>query len=288
MISVIILTFNDEVQLENCLHSVREISDDIIVVDSFSVDSTRQIALKHGARFFQNKFINQGIQFNWALDNIEIKNSWVLRLDSDEVVPAALAMEIMGSIGQECNWNAFSLNRKMYWMGKWLRYGRMYPHYITRLFRKGFARYEEKTEEHLVVIGDTGRLREPFFENNLKNCLEYFTEKHLLTARGEIAELIHADSHGGSTSIQPSLLGTKVERTRWIKYNLYNRTPLFIRPICYFLYRYFFCLGILDGYPGLIFHVLQGFWYRFYIDARLYEEMIGIDFVNKKVANENN
>jgi len=148
----------------------------------------------------------------------------------------------------------------------------MYPHYILRLFKLGCARYEERTEEHLVLAGEAGYLRNDFLEDNRKNTLDYFTEKHLKTAAGEVAEILSEVKEGDA--IAPKLLAPKVNRTRWLKLRLYNRCPLFVRGLFYFLYRYVLCLGFLDGRPGLIFHVLQGFWYRFYIDARLYEERI--------------
>ena len=276
MISIILLTYEDEVQIKNCLQSVADLSDDIVVVDSFSKDRTTAICKQYGARVYQNPFVNQAIQFNWALDNIDLKYNWVLRLDSDEMVPNRLKAEMNDRVGKEPGVNAYYMNRRMYWMGRWLRHGRMYPHYIVRLFRKGQARYEEKTEEHLIVNGATGYLKSDFLEDNRKNHLDYFTEKHLATARGELMEILekNPDADAATPSIEPKLFGVKVHRTRWLKEKVYARTPLFVRPFLYFFYRYFFCLGFLDGVPGLIFHVLQGFWYRFYIDAKVYESQL--------------
>jgi hypothetical protein len=87
---------------------------------------------------------------------------------------------------------------------------------------------------------------------------------------GEIRDTL-LETHDPDRDLKPRLFGTKVERTRWLKMHLYARSPLFVRGLLYFLYRYVIRLGFLDGIPGLIFHVLQGFWYRFYIDARIYE-----------------
>lgn len=273
MISVIILTYEDEIQIGNCLASIADLSDDIIVIDSFSKDRTLDICREHGARVYQNPFVNQAIQFNWALDNVPIKHEWILRLDSDEIVPDKLKAEIRRRMGRESGIVAYYLNRRMYWMGRFLRHGRMYPHYIVRLFRMGRARYEERTEEHLVVDGNIGKLKNDFLEDNKKNNLDYFTEKHLATARGELKEILDAESGrlAATQAIEPKLIGAKVQRTRWLKEKVYARTPLFVRPFMYFFYRYFLCLGFLDGVPGLVFHVLQGFWYRFYIDAKVYE-----------------
>lgn len=273
MISIILLTYNDEVQIEQCFRSISDLSDDIIVIDSFSTDRTLEICSQYKARIFQNPFVNQALQFNWALDNVPLKYDWVLRLDSDEVVPHRLKAELCTRLTQDEGFSAYYLNRRMYWMGRWLRHGRMYPHFIVRLFRKGKARYEEKTEEHLIVDGSIGYMKADFLEDNKKNQLDYFTEKHLSTARGELDEILKT-TYGHrqvSATIEPKLFGAKVHRTRWLKEKLYTRTPLFVRPFLYFLYRYFICLGFLDGLPGLIFHVLQGFWYRFYIDAKVYE-----------------
>jgi glycosyltransferase involved in cell wall biosynthesis len=278
MISIIILTYNDDIQIMNTLASVLDLSDDIVIVDSFSTDSTLEICREHCCRIFQNPFINQAIQFNWALDNVPLKYDWVLRLDSDEIVPDRMKDEIRRRVGKEQGIAAYSLNRRMYWMGRWLKHGRMYPHYITRLFLKGRARYEERTEEHLVVEGHTAQLMSDFLEDNKKNHLDYFTEKHLATARGELDEILRkVDSEKEAVALQaikPSLFGSKVSRTRWMKEKVYTRSPLFVRPFLYFFYRYFLCRGFLDGVPGLTWHVLQGFWYRFYIDSKVYEERL--------------
>lgn len=277
MISIIILTYNDECQIANCLESIRGLSDDIIIVDSQSTDRTNEICRDYGAQVYQNPFINQAIQFNWALDNVPIKYDWILRLDSDEVVPEKLRTEMGRRLENETEFAAYYLNRRMYWMGHFLRFGRMYPHFIVRLFRKGLARYEEKTEEHLIVDGTIGRMENDFLEDNKKNTLDYFSEKHLATARGELREILEKVNGESNEipAIKGKLLGAKVHRTRWLKENVYGRTPLFVRPFLYFLYRYFLCLGFLDGVPGLTWHILQGFWYRFYIDAKVYEAQLG-------------
>lgn len=277
MISIIILTYNDEVQIANCLESIKDLSDDIIVVDSQSTDRTNAICEGYGAKVYQNKFINQAIQFNWVLDNVPIKHDWILRLDSDEVVPDRLKAEMKQCLARETKYTAYYLNRRMYWMNHWLRHGRMYPHYIVRLFRKGKARYEEKTEEHLIVDGAIGTMKNDFLEDNKKNTLDYFTEKHLATARGELKEFLEQESNSCTTqpTIKGKLLGAKVHRTRWLKEKVYARAPLFVRPFLYFFYRYFICLGFLDGVPGFTWHILQGFWYRFYIDSKIYEARLG-------------
>ena len=155
-------------------------------------------------------------------------------------------------------------------MNRWLKYGRMYPHYIVRIFKRGKGRYEEKTEEHLVINGKLAYMKNDFFEDNRINTIRYFTQKHLILAEGEILDTTLKTVK--QDDIKPALFGAKPNRTRWLKLYIYTRAPLFIRGLLYFIYRYFICLGFLDGKEGLIWHFLQGFWYRFYIDARIYEE----------------
>lgn len=282
MISVAILTYDDEIQIENCLNSLKGFSNDIVIIDSYSEDKTIEICKKHNTRIYQNTFVNQAIQFNWALDKINFKNDWILRLDSDEILPKKIKEEILETISKETNIKAYFLNRRMYWMGKWLKHGRMYPHHILRLFKNGYAKYEEKTEEHLIVNGELGYIKSDFLEDNKKNNLDYFTQKHIQTANGELKEINNflKDNSG----IKSNFFGHKVNRTRWLKENIYMNSPLFLRPFIYFIYRYFICLGFLDGKPGFIFHILQGFWYRFYIDSKVYESKL----VRKKIDDEYN
>ena len=270
-LSVIILTYNDQLNIENCLKSIKRLTDDVVIIDSFSSDKTLDICSTYGCNIYQNPFVNQAIQFNWALENAQLKYDWILRLDSDEIVPNKLIKEIQRRIGTESDVNGYALNRRMYWMNHWLKHGRIYPHYILRLFKKGYARYEERTEEHLIVQGKTSYMKNDFLEDNRNNNLDFFTHKHLATASGEVSEILNNISCDDE-SVEPKLFGSKVGRTRWLKLNIYNKTPLFIRPFLYFFYRYFICLGFLDGKPGFIFHVLQAFWYRFYIDAKIYEK----------------
>jgi len=272
LFTLIILTYNEEQNIERCLESVKDFTDDIVIVDSFSTDATLKICEAFGCRIYQHKFINQAIQFNWALDNVPLDRPWILRLDADERLPTNLKLELLELV-RTCGPDTTSiyLNRRMYFMNRWLRHGGLYPHYILRVFRRGSARYEEKTEEHLVLT--TGRAiyaRHDFLEDNRQNDLKYWLRKHDDLSDGEIRDTL-LETRDPERDLKPRLFGNKVERTRWLKTHVYVRSPLFVRALLYFLYRYVLRLGFLDGVPGLIFHVLQAFWYRFYVDARIYE-----------------
>ena len=93
-LSVIILTFNEEIHIGRLLKNIGDWADEIFIVDSFSTDKTLEIAEKYGCKIFQHKFENQAQQFNWALDNLKIKNEWILRLDADEYLTEELKSEI--------------------------------------------------------------------------------------------------------------------------------------------------------------------------------------------------
>lgn len=271
-ISVFILTYNEEKNIRRCLESLADFSDDVHIIDSQSSDGTLAICKSFGCHIHQNVFVNHAVQCNWALDHVPFKYEWIMRLDSDEMLPERLKDELKTLIHNAGEGiTGIYLNRRMYFMNRWLRHGGMYPHYILRVFRRGAGRYEEKTEEHFVLKeGAAVRAEHDFLEDNRANNLKYWLKKHDDLSDGEIRDTLQL-TRDDTSDLQPRLFGSKVERTRWLKTHVYARSPLFVRPFLYFLYRYVLRLGFLDGIPGLIFHVMQGFWYRFYIDARIYE-----------------
>ncbi len=267
-ISVIILTYNEEIHIERLLKNIGDWADEIFIVDSFSTDKTLEIAKKYGCKIFQHKFENQAQQFNWALDNLDIKNDWILRLDADEYLTLELKEEIsivLNNITMSDVVNGFYIKRRVYFMGRWIKHGGYYPTWILRLFKKGKARSEQrKMDEHIVLsegpkgkqssygANKAGKLKNDFIDDNKKD-LTFWIEKHNNYSSREAAD-VFAGNYGRG----------------WKKY--YYRLPLFFRVCMYFCYRYFLRLGFLDGKEGLIFHFLQGFWYRFLVDAKLYEK----------------
>ena len=252
-ISVIILTYNEELNLENCLKNITDWASEIFIVDSFSTDKTLEISQKYGCKISQHSFENQAQQFNWALENLEIKNEWILRLDADEYLTNKLKEEIEKEIPSSIKVNGYYIKRRTYFMGRWIKHGGYYPTWILRLFRKGKARSEKrKVDEHIVISeGESGRLKNDFIDDNKKD-LTFWIEKHNNYSSREAADVL-AGNYG-----------------RGLK-KYYYRLPLFFRPCFYFCYRYFLRFGFLDGKEGLIFHFLQGFWYRFLVDVKIYE-----------------
>ncbi len=286
-LTVIILTYNEEIHLERSLKNICDWCDEVFIVDSFSTDKTLEIARKYGVKIVQHKFENQAQQFNWALDNLKIKNDWILRLDADEYLTEELKEEISFSlnpltpakdglrfrlgfgekeISSSEEVNGYYIKRRVYFMGRWIKHGAYYPVWFLRLFRKGKARSEQREmDEHFVLLeGKAGKLKNDFIDDNKKD-LTWWTEKHNNYASREAMAISNLKS-------QISNLGGQAGRKRWLKNNFYYKLPLFFRAFLYFIYRYFFRLGFLDGKEGLIFHFLHAFWYRFLIDAKIYEK----------------
>lgn len=274
-ITVIILTFNEEMHISRAIDSVRGIADEVLVVDSFSTDRTTDIARELGARVVFNKFINQAVQFQWALDNADIKYSWVLRLDADEVIEADLAHEILcklPSIDDEVTGVQF--NRKHIFMGRWIRRGGRYPLMLLRLWRHGFGKVENRwMDEHVEILsGKVIAMRGGFCDINL-NDLSYFISKHNSYATREAVQVLieKYDLLSDGLSLNESVLPQGARLKKNIKSLFYNRMPIGVGPFLYFMWRYVFQLGFLDGKEGLVYHFLQGFWYRFLVDAKKFE-----------------
>jgi glycosyltransferase involved in cell wall biosynthesis len=270
MISVLLLTYNENKHIERCVNNALTFSDDIVIVDSFSTDGCLDLIKdKPNISIFTHAFINHGKQINWSLDNLNFKNEWLMVMDSDEFVTDELREEMLRRIPIE-NFDGYYFKRRIYFMNKWIRFGGMYPHYIMRLFKKGFGRYEEREEDHLIFKGNSSVFENFYLEDNRNNNLPSFTRKHLNTGENEMREFLGIEKVD-EEAIIPTLFGSKPQRNRWLKMHIYDKFPLFVRPFAYFFYRYFLKLGFLDGRRGFIFHTLQAFWYRFYVDARIYE-----------------
>ena len=271
-ISVIILTYNEEFNIEKCLESVHGWADEIFIVDSYSTDKTLEIAKEYTDKIYQHAFETQARQIKWSQDSLPVSNEWILRLDADERLPKELKEEIETILPQlDKDINGIYLNLRVHFMGRWIRYGGHYPFLLLRIWRKEHGSIEDRfMDERIVVNGKTITLRHDFIEDDRKNLTIWIDKQNNYSSR-EVKQLLLNNSEGKQISVKASLFGNKIQRKRWLKDDLYATLPIFLRAFLYFLYRYFFRLGFLDGKEGLIFHFLQGFWYRFLVDAKVYE-----------------
>lgn len=273
-LTIIILTRNEEKNLEKCISSLRGVAKRVIVVDSYSTDNTVELAKSLGAEVVLNPFENHAVQFNWALANVQIDTEWVMRLDADEELTCELAIEIdsrLDKLPHEVN--GIILRRRVYFMDKWLRHGGKYPERLLRIFRFGHGTSELKMmDEHLIVTdGKIVTFKYDFCDNNNKG-LEWWIEKHNWYSDKEVLE---RQMRLNNVISEHSLYNTKApiytKVKRFVKNNIYYNLPKFWRAHFYYIYRYYFRLGFLDGVEGKIYTFLQAYWYRFIVDAKLYE-----------------
>lgn len=268
-LSVIILTYNEEENITQALKSVCGWTSQVFVLDSYSSDQTREISNQFNCQFIQNRFEGYPEQRNWALDNLPIHSEWILFLDADEWLSEELKKEIEQVLSKNPLENGFYIKRRLIWMGKWIKHG-YYPTWILRLFRFGKGYCEKRSvNEHFIVEGTTGKLKHDIIHEDRKSLGDWIA-KHYRFSLYEAQELFR--ERRMSEYIDMKFFGSQPEHKRWLRYKVWNRLPLFLRPFIYFIYRFIIRGGFLDGKEGLIYHFLQGLWFPFLIDVN-YEEI---------------
>jgi glycosyltransferase involved in cell wall biosynthesis len=245
------------------------------VVDSESSDRTAEIAKSYGAKVIVHPFEGYSAQRNWALDNLPFSHDWILVLDADERIPAQLSEEIRRVISDSQNDNVgFYLNRRFFFMGRWLKHGGLYPSWILRLFRREAGRFDNRlVNEHVVLTGKHGNLQNPFDHKDQRPLSEWIG-RHDRYADLEAEEYLHENSGLADPHAIPACFwGSQPERKRWTKLYVWNKLPLLIRPFLFFIRSYVLRGGFLDGKPGFIYHVLWSFWYPFLVSAKVVEKI---------------
>lgn len=272
-LSIIILTYNEEENIRTCLENSKKLTDNIYIIDSFSTDKTLEICEEFGCKIYQHKFENQARQLNWALENVEIKEDWILRLDADEFMTEELIDEIKNKIDSvDENISGIFLKRRLYFLNKWMKRG-IYPTYILRFWRNKKAICEERwMDEHMKLLGGTTTTFDnDFIDNNNKNLTWWINKHNNYASREAIEQLNIKYNLMNANLVEGKLFGSQEQRKKWIKEHLYTNLPSGLRPTLYFIYRYIFRMGFLDGFRGFLFHSMQGFWYRLLVDAKVYE-----------------
>ena len=277
-LTVVILTKNEEYNLEKCIRSFNGIAKRFVIVDSYSTDGTKKLCQELSGEicidFYKNKFIDYATQLNWGLMNTNINTKWSMRMDADEELTPELVNEISDNLHKlDENIKGVILKRRVYFMGKWIKHGGKYPELLLRIFRTGYGICEQKLmDEHMILIeGNTIKFNNDIIDNNNKN-LDWWTHKHNWYSNREVLDYqqkVVVSSE--NKEIDQDIFKGQAERKRLIKNNGYYKLPLFFRAWCYFIYRYYIRLGFLDGTEGRIYHFLQAYWYRFLVDAKIYE-----------------
>ena len=277
-VSVLIPAKNEELNLSACLESVAR-ADEVFVVDSQSEDRSGEIVESYGAKVVQFHFNGRWPKKkNWSLDNLTFRNEWVLIVDCDERITPELWAEIATAI-ENPNYSGYYLNRKVFFLGKWIRYGGKYPDWNLRLFRHAKGRYENlKTEdipntgdnevhEHVVLEGEVGYLKHDMLHVDFRD-IYHWLERHNRYSNWEARVyynlLLGKDDSG---TIGANLFGDAVQRKRFLK-KIWVRLPF--KPTLRFILFYFIRFGFLDGKAGYIYGRLLS-QYEYQIGVKLYE-----------------
>lgn len=271
-ITAIILTRNEEDYIADCIKSIKKIVKRIVVVDSYSEDNTINIARSLGAEVYQHDFYNYAKQYMYAIDIANVKTKWVLRIDADERLTeeSAKELQVLCDNNMETDVSGIVLRFYNIFMGKPIKHGGMYPWKKLSVYKAGAGNIEDRNmDEHIIInYGKTIEAKKDSKHLAFKG-LTFFTNKSNWYSTREAMdyfEQINVDKKNSSIKTI-------------IKMKVYYKLPLGFRAWIYYLYRYYFRLGFLDGKEGKIFNFLHAYWYRFLVDAKIYEhKKLGEDF----------
>ena len=274
-LAAIILTKNESKHIERCIGSLENVCDEILVVDSLSTDDTTEKAEKMGARVVKNPWLTYANQFNYGLYHCGLQSEWIWRIDADEYLEGNLGKVIKDRI-QELpdDINGIYVKKRIDFMGRPLLHGGWYPSYHLKVFRRGHGECENRwMDEHIRLFdGKAITVEEGNQVDDNLNDLTWWTEKHNGYSNREALDMLMMEYGigGHEDNVIPKFWGTEEQRKRWLK-TRYLKLPLFIRPFLNFFLRYILKWGFLDGKEGFLWHILQGFWYRMLVDAKIYE-----------------
>ncbi len=254
-ISVIVLTYNEEANIEYALKSVRSWASEILIVDSYSTDRTVEIAKRYTNRIYQHEFVHWADQRNWAIDNLPLSNHWIFFVDADEEVTDYLRNEIINLCvsGSIEHFDAFRVRQKFIFLGKWLKHSHEAKP-LVRLVKKGKVKWISRGDVEPCDVSGVTRELQDFLLHFDRRDLSYWIERHNKNSSREVGYL--REPHQKEESMMR---------------RFYYKMPLFLRSFVYFLYHYILKAGFLDGLPGFIYCFLHACWYRFLVDAKLYE-----------------
>ncbi|MDQ0640922.1 glycosyltransferase involved in cell wall biosynthesis [Pedobacter sp. W3I1] len=271
--SFIILTFNEEIHLPRLLESIKDLHAEVFILDSGSTDNTLKIAADYGATVKSNAFVNHPKQWDFALNNFEVKTPWSIGLDADQVVTPEL-FEMLQQFRDEdyASINGIYFNRKNYFQGSWIRYGGYYPIYLLKMFRTGigYSDLNENMDHRFIVPGKTMIWKKGhILEENLKeNDIDFWFKKHEKYSDLIAQEEIERMQKLRIQTLKPSIWGNPDEKKASLK-RFWWKLPLGLRPYLYYGYRMVFQFGILDNKTARKFHYIQGLWFRKLVDKKI-------------------
>jgi glycosyltransferase involved in cell wall biosynthesis len=260
MISVLILTKNEEQDLPGCLQSVAW-SDDVHVYDSFSTDRTLEIARQAGAHVHQRVFDNWAAHQNWGLRNIPFRHEWVLYVDADERVTPELAASVAASVQRAvrspAGYVAFRVQRRDFFLGRWLKHVQASSFYM-RLFRPEKMRYERLVNPISIPDGPVGELSGYLDHFPFSKGIGHWFNRHNSYSTLEAQQILQNRAAHKSFSLKQALFAKDFNERRFHQKELFYRLPA--RPVIKFLLLYFGKRGCLDGEAGLTYALLQSIY----------------------------
>lgn len=270
-LTAIILTYNEEKNIVHCIESIKNIARRIVVVDSFSTDNTVALAKKLGAEVYQHEFINQAKQYIYGVEIAEIKTKWIFRIDADERLTPESAAEIEKICQENANTdvNGIVVRFKVTFMGKELKHGGYYPFCKLLIYKNGRGYMEDRSmDEHIILMeGKSVELQNDSLHCDYKDLNAWIDKHNKYSSREVEAHFESLVKH----DIEKRL-NSRARIKRFMKVRVYYKLPMGFRAHLYYLYRYYFKLGFLDGKEGKIFAFMQAYWYRYLVDAKIYEE----------------
>lgn len=268
-LTTIILTYNEEKNIANAINSVKKLAKRIVVVDSFSTDKTIEIAKSLGAEIIEHEFENQAKQFIYVINHLEIDTQWIMRLDADEIISKKASKEIeeICFFNKDTDINGIVVRFEVNFLGKKLRHGGIYPFRKMIIYKKDKGYMEDRAmDEHIVLNeGRSIELKHDSYHRDYKD-LNAWIDKHNKYSSREVEDYFLNNNQ------ESKQLNKSAKIKRFIKFKIYYKLPLGTRAHLYYLYRYYFKFGFLDGKEGKIFAFMQAYWYRFLVDAKIFEE----------------
>lgn len=247
IVDVMIPTFNEADHIAEAVKNALLLGP-VFVLDSFSTDGTQELAREAGAVVMERKFTNYGDQKNWGLDHLPFRGEWIFILDADERITPGLRKEINKTVAARRATNGYLVNRLPIFMGRPVRHGGLFPSWNLRLFRRGRARYEERTvHEHMVCEGKVEQLRECMLHIRRETMARYI-QKHVRYADLESNEWFKQRMGESTMESSSSLFSNLLKYRQWVRRQVWPKVPF--RPLMRFLYMYFFRFGFMDGEPG--------------------------------------
>ncbi len=279
MISVLILTKNEQQDLPACLDSVAW-CDDVHVYDSVSTDGTVEIANRSGAKVTQRPFDNWASHQNWGLHNINFKHNWVFYIDADERMTPELKTAIHLAVQEARKEVAFRVQRRDFFMGTWLKHVQTSPFYM-RLFRPEKMRYERLVNPISVADGEVGQISGYLDHFPFSKGIGHWLERHNNYSKLEAQQIVENRRANGTFSIWKALTAADFHTRRFHQKELFYRLPM--RPLIKFMLLYVGKRGFLDGTAGLRYAALQSI-YEYFIVIKVIESADQNEFIGHHPA----